>query len=124
MTAQALWEAAFQQGYTKSVETVPRWLCRRRGRVNRGQRIPRHATGTLSARIHEDPPYRLAWTLTRHFQTLVIHQRGETALATWCRAAEASGVPVFPRFAETLRADWDAVVAAFPFRGAKARWQG
>ncbi|NMP25196.1 transposase, partial [Sulfobacillus harzensis] len=97
MTAQALWEAASQQGYTKSVGTVSRWLRRRRGRVNRGRRaatrhpdprtplqyrkpwtprqwahwlstgwrrIPRHATGTLSARIHEDPTYRLAWTLT------------------------------------------------------------
>ncbi|NMP25227.1 transposase, partial [Sulfobacillus harzensis] len=73
--------------------------------------IPRHATGTLSARIHEDPTYRLAWTLTRHFQTLVIHRRGAAALAAWCRAAEASGVPAFQRFAETLRADWDAVVA-------------
>ncbi len=73
--------------------------------------LPRGATPILSQRLAQDPLYRTAWTLTRHFHTIVAHRRGEQALAVWCRLAEASGIPAFAAFAGTLRHDWDAVVA-------------
>ncbi|PSR23291.1 MAG: hypothetical protein C7B47_15975 [Sulfobacillus thermosulfidooxidans] len=73
--------------------------------------MPRRATGLLSERLARDPLYRKAWTLTRHFHTLVVHRRGEKALAAWCRAAEASGISEIVTFAKTLRQDWAAVVA-------------
>lgn len=75
------------------------------------QHLPRRTTNPVSARLAADPVYRQAWTLTRHFQTLMTHRCGHDALAAWCRAAEASGVPDFRKFAQTLREDWDAVVA-------------
>ena len=74
-------------------------------------RLPRRATHVLSQRLAQDPVYRKAWTLTRHFHTLVSHRRGEKALAAWCRVAESSDIPAFKAFAQTLRHDWDAVVA-------------
>lgn len=56
--------------------------------------------------------YRKAWTLTRHFHTVVAHRCGEKTLAAWCRMAESSDIPEFVAFAQTLRQDWDAVVAS------------
>ena len=64
--------------------------------------LPRRATNALSRRLADDPRYRKAWTLTRHFQTLVAHRCGEATLAAWCRAAEASEIPDFVRFAQTF----------------------
>ncbi len=74
-------------------------------------RLPRRATKALSQRLAQDPVYRQAWTLTRHFHTIVAHRCGEKVLAAWCRLAESSGIPDFAAFAQTLRHDWDAVVA-------------
>ena len=74
-------------------------------------RLPRRATHALSQRLAQDPVYRKAWTLTRHFHTLVAHRRGEKALTAWCRLAESSEIPAFVAFAQTLHHDWDAVVA-------------
>lgn len=56
-----------------------------------------------------DPRRRKAWTLTRHFQTFVVHQGGESTLAVWCRAREASGIADFVAFGRPLREDWAAV---------------
>ena len=74
-------------------------------------RLPRRATHALSQRLAQDPVYRKAWTLTRHFHALIAHRRGEKTLAAWCRVAESSEIPAFVAFAQTLRHDWDAVVA-------------
>lgn len=74
-------------------------------------RLPRRAPNALSPRLAQDPVYRKAWTLTRHFQTIVAHRLGEQALAAWCRLAESSGIPAFAAFAQPLRRDGDAVVA-------------
>lgn len=71
--------------------------------------LPRRTTHALSPRLAEDPLYRKAWTLTRHFQTLVAHRCGEATLAAWCRAAEASGIADFVAFTRTLHEDWAAV---------------
>lgn len=75
------------------------------------EHLPRGTTAILSQRLAQDPLYRTAWTLTRLFHTIVAHRRGEQALAAWCRRAESSGIPAFAAFAESLRHDWDAVVA-------------
>lgn len=74
-------------------------------------RLPRRATNPVSARLAQDPFYRRAWTLTRHFQTLVRHRCGPATLAAWCRMAESSGIPDFVGFARTLKEDWAAVAA-------------
>lgn len=73
--------------------------------------LPRRATNALSQRLAGDPLYRKAWTLTRHFQTMVAHRCGEKSLAAWCRLAESSGIPDFAAFARSLRQDWEAIVA-------------
>ena len=159
-TAQALWEAARQKGYTKSLQTVSRWLRQRRGPVKRGRppmamsdadpgdalterplkpwsgrqwahflgtgwhHLPRRATNALSRRLADDPLYRKAWTLTRHFQTLVAHRCGEATLAAWCRAAEASGIADFVAFARTLREDWAAVAAGVTLKWSQGPVEG
>jgi transposase len=74
-------------------------------------RLPRRATNAISTRLSQDPAYRQAWTLTRHFQTLVRHRCGPDTLAAWCRMAESSGIPDFVGFARTLKEDWTAVAA-------------
>jgi hypothetical protein len=146
-TAQALWGAARQKGYPKSLQTVSCWLRPRRGPVQRGRQpmgmsdagpgdalaerppqpgsgrqwahclgtgwhqLPRRAPHALSRRWADDPLYRQAWTLTRHFQTLVAHRCGAATWAAWCRAAEASGIADCVALARPLRDDGAAVAA-------------
>ncbi len=43
--------------------------------------LPLRATHALSRRLADDPLCRKAWTLTRHFQTFVVHQGGDATLA-------------------------------------------
>lgn len=95
--------------HTRRPWTTRQWVS---GLIRRWNTLPRGTTARLSERLAADPTFRTLWTLVRHFQTLVVHRRGEAALEAWCRAAEASSVTLLQDFARHLRQDWDAVVAA------------